>query len=185
MDTASSLEQPLWRARGGDRDAFETLLREHQSMVFSIAWNYLRNEAAAEELSQEVFLELFQRVASIESPAHLTFWLRKVTTHRCIDYARRRRNRPGIALEDVPEPSAPPAASDPFLSDVLNRLVSTLAEKPRMVVVLRFQEDLDPSEIAKVLDMPLNTVKSHLQRSLAVLKEKLERSKLEKARVRS
>jgi RNA polymerase sigma-70 factor (ECF subfamily) len=47
-----------------------------------------------------------------------------------------------------------------------------------MVVVLRFQEDLDPSEIAKVLDMPVNTVKSHLQRSLAVLKEKLERTRV-------
>jgi RNA polymerase sigma-70 factor (ECF subfamily) len=47
-----------------------------------------------------------------------------------------------------------------------------------MVVILRFQEDMDPSEIAGVLDMPLNTVKSHLQRSLAVLREKLERTKV-------
>jgi RNA polymerase sigma-70 factor, ECF subfamily len=178
MNTSGSSEQMLWKARGGDRDAFAALVREHQSMVFSIGWNYLRDEGAAEELGQEVFLELFQRIASIESAAHLTFWLRKVTTNRCIDYARRRKNRPGVALDDVPEPAASPALPDPFVSDALQKLTSSLPEKPRMVVLLRFQEDLDPSEIAKVLDMPVNTVKSHLQRSLAVLKEKLERTRV-------
>jgi RNA polymerase sigma-70 factor, ECF subfamily len=60
----------------------------------------------------------------------------------------------------------------------LRKLTAALPEKPRMVVLLRFQEDLDPSEIARVLDMPINTVKSHLQRSLAVLKEKLERTRV-------
>jgi RNA polymerase sigma-70 factor, ECF subfamily len=178
MSTSGNSEQTLWKARGGDRDAFAAVVREHQSMVFSIGWNYLRDEGAAEELGQEVFLELFQKIASIESPAHLTFWLRKVTTHRCIDYGRRRKNRPGIALNDVPEPSAPAAVPDPFLSDALQKLTASLPEKPRLVVLLRFQEDLDPTEIAKVLDMPVNTVKSHLQRSLAVLREKLERTRV-------
>lgn len=50
------LEQALWRCRGGDRDAFAVLVREHQAMVFSIAYNFLRNDAVAEELAQEVFL---------------------------------------------------------------------------------------------------------------------------------
>jgi RNA polymerase sigma-70 factor (ECF subfamily) len=178
MNTSGGMEQALWQARGGDREAFATLVREHQSMVFSIAWNYLHDEGAAEELGQEVFLELFQKIASIESPAHLTFWLRKITTHRCIDYGRRRKNRPGVALDDVPEPSAAAAMTDPFVSGALQKLTLSLPEKPRMVLLLRFQEDLDPSEIAKVLDMPVNTVKSHLQRSLAVLKEKLERTRV-------
>jgi RNA polymerase sigma-70 factor (ECF subfamily) len=178
MESGTAGEQILWRARGGNRDAFADLLREHQSMVFSIGWNYLRDEASAEELAQEVFLELFQKIASIESPAHLIFWLRKVMTHRCIDYTRRRKNRPGVALDDVPEPASFPSVPDPFVSVALRKLTAALPEKPRMVVLLRFQEDLDPSEIARVLDMPINTVKSHLQRSLAVLKEKLERTRV-------
>jgi RNA polymerase sigma-70 factor (ECF subfamily) len=177
MNTSDS-GQTLWSARGGDRDAFAALVREHQSMVFSIGWNYLRDEGAAEELAQEVFIELFQKIPSIESPAHLTFWLRKVMTHRCIDYARRRKNRPGVALDDIPEPSASPVMRDPLVAGTLQKLTASLPEKPRMVVLLRFQEDLDPSDIARVLDMPVNTVKSHLQRSLAVLKEKLERTRV-------
>jgi RNA polymerase sigma-70 factor, ECF subfamily len=172
------MAQVLSRARGGDREAFADLVREHQSMVFSVGWNYLRDQGTAEELAQEVFLELFQRLDSIESPAHLVFWLRKVTTHRCIDYARRRKNRPRIALDDAPEAAALPALPDPFVADALRRFTASLPEKPRMVVLLRFQEDLDPSEIARVLDMPVNTVKSHLQRSLAILKEKLERTRV-------
>ena len=110
MGAPGDIDEALRRGRGGDRDAFAILLREHQSMVFSIGWNYLRNEAAAEELAQEVFLELFQNIRSIESPAHLIFCLRKVMTHRCIDYSRRQRNRPSLALQEVPEPSATPTS---------------------------------------------------------------------------
>ena len=63
-----------------------------------------------------------------------------------------------------------------MLAETLRRLVETLPEKARMVVVLRYQEDLEPAEIAKVLEMPVNTVKSHLRRSLALLRDKLSRS---------
>jgi RNA polymerase sigma-70 factor (ECF subfamily) len=62
-----------------------------------------------------------------------------------------------------------------MLQETLRRLVASLPEAPRMVMVLRYQEDLDPLEIAETLSMPLGTVKSHLQRSLALLREKLER----------
>ena len=59
---------------------------------------------------------------------------------------------------------------------MLRRVVDTLPEKARLVVILRYQEDLDPGEIASVLDMPLNTVKSHLRRSLSSLRDKLSRT---------
>ena len=62
-----------------------------------------------------------------------------------------------------------------MLGAALRRLIASLPEAPRMVMILRYQEDLDPSEIAAILQMPVGTVKSHLQRSLALLREKLER----------
>jgi RNA polymerase sigma-70 factor (ECF subfamily) len=83
--------------------------------------------------------------------------------------------RPQVSLEEVPEPVARSTENDMLLSEALRKVVSTLPEKPRMVVILRYQEDLDPTEIAKVLGMPLNTVKSHLRRSLSLLREKLSR----------
>jgi RNA polymerase sigma-70 factor (ECF subfamily) len=62
---------------------------------------------------------------------------------------------------------------DPMLDALLRRLVAGLPPQPRIVVTLRFQEDMELSEIADVLDMPLNTVKSHLRRSMEALRRKL------------
>ncbi len=148
-------------------------------MVFSLAYHFLRNRAVAEELTQDVFLNLHRNIHRLESPSHVTFWLRRVTSNRCIDESRRRKLRPRLSLEEVPEPVALCAQKDPMLSARLQRMVASLPEKAKLVVLLRFQEDLDPSEIAAVLEMPVSTVKSHLHRSLAVLRGKLERSRTE------
>jgi RNA polymerase sigma-70 factor (ECF subfamily) len=110
-----------------------------------------------------------------QSPAHLVFWLRKVTGHRCIDVSRRHRAEVEQLNDDMPEPASPFREPDPLLSATLRRLVATLPEGPRMVLTLRYQEDLEPSEIAAILEMPVNTVKSHLRRSLQVLRGKVTR----------
>ena len=151
-------------------------MRANQSMVFSLAYHLLHDRAAAEEVAQEAFLALHRSLARIQSPEHAVFWLRKVAVQRAIDESRRRARRPQVAL-DGNEAAAAPANSlvDPLLNETLRRLVASLPEAPRSVMVLRYQEDLDPSEIAEMLDMPVSTVKSHLQRSLALLREKLER----------
>lgn len=154
---------------------FDDLVREHQAMVFSLAYHFLHDRGVAEEIAQEVFLSLHRNLGRVESAAHALFWLRQAAVRRSIDEARRRGRRPQVALEEVPEPRARTAGGDPMLGAVLRRLVASLPEAPRMVMVLRYQEDLDPPDIARVLDMPLATVKSHLHRSLVLLREKLER----------
>lgn len=154
---------------------FNELMRAHQAMVFSLALHFLRDRESAEEVAQEVFLSLHRNLSSIQSPAHAEFWLRKVTVQRAFDEGRRRKRRPQVALQDIAEPAAAARPEDPMLGETLRRLIATLAEAPRMVMILRYQEDLDPMEIAKLLDMPVATVKSHLQRSLALLRGKLER----------
>jgi RNA polymerase sigma-70 factor, ECF subfamily len=154
---------------------FRVLVRQHQAMVFSIALHFLRDRATSEEVAQEVFFSLHRNLHQIESPAHAAAWLRKVAVQRAIDEGRRRSRRPQVALEDVAEPAAGGKPGDPLLSDLLRKLVATLPEAPRMVMVLRYQEDLEPTEIAAALEMPVATVKSHLQRSLAMLRGKLAR----------
>jgi RNA polymerase sigma-70 factor (ECF subfamily) len=78
-------------------------------------------------------------------------------------------------MDDIPEPVGPTRSSDPLLSQRLQRLVASLPDRARMVVILRFQEELEYHEIAEVLEMPINTVKSNLQRALEVLRGKLSR----------
>jgi RNA polymerase sigma-70 factor, ECF subfamily len=154
---------------------FGELVREHQSMVFSVCWHFLHDRDQAEDVAQEVFLGLHRNMASIQSAAHAGNWLRKVAVQRAIDAGRRRVRRPQVALDDVAEPVAHTPVRDPMLRETLRRLIATLPETPRMVMVLRYQEDLDPAEIGQVMEMPVATVKSHLQRSLALLREKLTR----------
>jgi RNA polymerase sigma-70 factor (ECF subfamily) len=155
---------------------FTALVREHQAMVFSIAYHHLHDRAAAEEVAQDVFLQLFRHLGGMESPGHVANWLRRVASHRSIDYGRRRKLRPQVSIEDVREPAIPASSGDPLLSERLRQLVASLPEKARTVVVLRFQEELDPEEIAATMKIPLGTVKSQLQRSLAMLRQKLSRT---------
>jgi RNA polymerase sigma-70 factor (ECF subfamily) len=141
-------------------------------MVFSLAYHFLHDGSLAEDLAQEVFLQLYHNLSKIESPSHLLFWLRRVTCHRCIDWARRHHARPLFSLEEAGELLVPASSADPMLSRTLLRLVGSLPEKPRLILTLRFQEDLLPAEIAKILGMPVNSVKRQLQRSLTLLQEK-------------
>ena len=154
---------------------FDHLVREHRAMVFSLAYHFLHDRGLAEEVAQEVFLSLHKNLGRVESPVHAMYWLRQAAVRRAIDEMRRRQRRPQIALDEVPEPAAGTSKRDPMLGEVLRRLIAALPESPRMVMVLRYQEDLDPPEIAELLEMPIATVKSHLHRSLALLREKLAR----------
>jgi RNA polymerase sigma-70 factor (ECF subfamily) len=159
-------------------------MREHQSMVFSIARRIVHDPSLAEEVAQDVFFELYGQLPSLASQEHVVHWLRRVTVHRSIDEARRRRRRPqdhaavSFAEPGVAEPAAAQQRTDPWLAERLRQMIATLPIVPRTVVVLRYQEELMPEEIAAVLAMPVATVKSHLQRALKVLRAKMQQRPL-------
>src|SRR6476660_7732701 len=116
-----------------DPERFAELVREHQAMVFSMACRYLRNRSLAEEIAQDVFLQLYRKLPSLESPEHVLHWLRWVTAHRLIDHSRQQKRRPQSPLEDAPEPAVadPMSTADPLLSDMLRDLVAALPENAR------------------------------------------------------
>jgi RNA polymerase sigma-70 factor (ECF subfamily) len=151
---------------------FEDALRRHQTMVFGLAYHTLRNAALAEEVAQEVFLQLHRSLAGLESDAHVLLWLRRVTSHRCLDVMRSPSFRRQVSLESIPEPAHPESQADPLAARRLRALVAALPPTARLVVTLRYQEDLEPREIAEVLQLPLNTVKSRLQRALALMRSR-------------
>jgi RNA polymerase sigma-70 factor, ECF subfamily len=155
---------------------------EHQSMVFSIALRILNDRFLAEEAAQDVFLELYAKrdefeSSQFESEAHIVHWLRRCTVHRSIDRIRQRDRRPEVAMDatDLPEPPVDALPGDPLLSRQLRHLVAALPATQRAVIALRYQEDRTPEEIAELLAMPVATVKSHLRRTLSLLREKLTR----------
>jgi RNA polymerase sigma-70 factor (ECF subfamily) len=167
---ASSL---LEMAAAGNGEAFASLVRQHQSMVYGIAWNFTRNAAAAEDVAQEAFLQLYRNIGTIASEDHLVFWLRRVTSNLCVDLARRREHRL-VPIEAGTEPSVQPAHSDHLFARHVSDLIAAMPPMQRLVVTLRFQEELPVPEIAKLLEIPANTAKSHLRRALAFLRDRIE-----------
>lgn len=172
------------RCAGMLNSDFERVVRQHQSMVFSIAFNFFRNASIAEEIAQDVFLQLFENLGSVGPDAHEVAWLRRTTTHRCIDVLRRARTRHEVQVARLPSLAVADPDRDPLLDERLWLLVASLPEKQRAVIVLRYGEDMDPREIGEMLQMPVNTVWSHLQRATALLREKAGRALMGNGRER-
>lgn len=149
-------------------------------MVFSMALRILGDRSYAEEVAQDVFLELHGKLRELDSDDHVRYWLRRVTVHRSIDRYRKRERRPEVAMDWNEVPERPDESSqvlepDPLLTKQLQQLIGSLPAVPRSVLVMRYQEDMSPEEISAVLEMPVATVKSHLQRTLRLLREKAAR----------
>ena len=162
----------LARAESGDEAAFAELVREHQAMVYGIAFHSLRDASAAEDLAQEVFLQLYRNLSRIESPSHLIHWLRRVTANRCIDASRRGRKH--VPLDSAGPLHVASRERDILAQRKLEAIFGDLPVKQRVILTLRFQEELELPQIASTLSIPLNTVKSHLRRGLERLRRRLE-----------
>jgi RNA polymerase sigma-70 factor (ECF subfamily) len=169
---ADLLDEQLDRARAGERSALTLLVQAHQRSVYSLALRMLGTRDLAEDLTQEVFMQMNGNLRTIESNRHLGFWLRQVTTHRAIDQLRRRARVQMTSLDEEAQLFSTEEDPDPLLQRHLQALLAELSPPARAVLLLRYQEDLDPVEIARTLGMPLNTVKSHLKRSLESMREK-------------
>ncbi len=171
-----AIAKPMQFATAASRAAldFASLVHQHQAMVFSIALRFLRDRAAAEDLAQDVFLQLHSGLGMLESEDHAKFWLRRVTSHRCLDAVRRKQPQT-VPLEDSPEPAAEIPERDAMLEARLWQAVGSLPATQRMIVVLHYQQELTAEEIARTLTIPAPTVRSHLRRSLLLLREKLTR----------
>lgn len=157
---------------------FAEALNRHQGRVYSIALRILGESGAAEEVAQDVFLEFHRSLTRLKSEQHVTAWLRRVTCHRATDALRRRAVRGGTTQSEWDEnllPESPPVSPSPLMNRI-ERLLFSLSPEQRTVIVLRYQEDMEPEDIAIELAMPLATVRSHLQRGLQLLRSKAERT---------
>ncbi len=162
-----------------DPQHFRSLVETHQRMVFSLALRVTGEHGTAEEVAQDAFLELHRTLSGpapkLESEDHIRFWLRRVTVHRATDALRRRRVRPEAAADEFLDDQAVEEATPELNAAVvrlLEELLRSLPESQRVAIVLRYQEEMSPEEIATLLGQPVNTVKSNLQRGLQLLRKK-------------
>lgn len=157
-------------ASAGDRPAFEELVRRHQSWIRRLLRSLCRNAALADDLAQETFLQTWVHLRSLRTPGAFTGWLRKLA----INSWRQHLRRVGAAgkFDEVEEGHA---ASRPAATENLdlNSALDSLAPNVRLCIVLSYQEGMSHGEIAAVTQFPLGTIKSHIARGTARLRELL------------
>jgi len=179
----------IQRCQAGDAEAFATLFHQYQRLVYQTAYLLLGDAQAAEDALQEVFVKVHRSLATFDpAKGAFTTWLRRITVNHCLNVRRRRAIWPlsppdrSVLVEDRPSFLPEELALSREQAAAVWQAVQRLSPKLRVVVILRYYEELPYQEIAQVLDVPLGTVKWRLHEALQVLRAELESEALRKER---
>ena len=172
-------EQIIEACREGDRDAFRLLFERHKDRVYSIALYFFGgDDAMAGDVTQQVFLKLFDKIGQFQGHAEFTTWLYRLVTNACVDEQRKRKRF--LSFGDAFAMSEPHAgtreddrAARAEVAAAVKRAVVTLSPKLRVVMLLKYFEELSYDEIAGVLGCSKGTVASRLNRGHKILARKL------------
>lgn len=168
----------------GDGPSWEELVRRHTRRVFNLCYRFTGNSAAAEDLSQEVFIRVYRTLPSYQSAqGAFTTWLTSVTRNLLVDHYRRtRRDRLTDSIDAMPQfEERPSSARTPDsaaqvneLSQQIQQALAKLSPELREAVILRDLQGLEYAEIRAVLQVPEGTVKSRINRGRIELARVLE-----------
>jgi RNA polymerase sigma-70 factor (ECF subfamily) len=162
----------------GDREAFRLLFEAYKDRVFSIACYSLGNEAAADDVTQQIFVKLFTRIGQFRGDSEFTTWLYRLVINSCLD--ERRKQRRFLPVEEVAPMSKAIYRKPPEtryerreIADTVKEAIGELKPKMRLPIMLKYIEGFSYEEIAKVLGCSKGTVASRLNRAHKALAKKL------------
>ena len=182
--------EAIERAKQGDEEAFEVLYHLHKRRVYSLCLRMTANTAAAEDLTQEAFLQLFRKIATFRGESAFSTWLHRMAVNVVLMQLRK-KGLPLVSLEETMEteeesPKKEPGAEDIRLAGSLNRLqleqaIGDLPPGYRMVFLLHDVEGYEHNEIAEMVGCSIGNSKSQLHKARMKLRELLKTSRAEKA----
>ncbi|HEV2687197.1 MAG TPA: sigma-70 family RNA polymerase sigma factor [Bryobacteraceae bacterium] len=147
---------------GQYRQAFELLMPRYQHKVFRLAYSMLGNRALAEETTQDIFIRIWKALAGYRGQSSLSTWIYSVARNTCLT-ALKRNAASLLPLEAIRVDSRVGGSSEHGID--WQRLLSQLPEKYRQVLVLFYMQDKSYDEVARLLDLPMGTVKTNLHRA--------------------
>jgi len=166
------------RIRAGDESAFDTVFRSHYAHLVRMAESVVRERALAEEVAQEVMLELWRRRETLQIEQSFRAYLLRSTRNRALNHVRHQRVVAREAAIAAIDPPTAPSAEDQMLCTELEQAVreaiDELPERSRVVFQLSRDHGLKYAEIAVALDISEKTVEKRMGQALAELREKLE-----------
>ena len=179
----------MLRVKQGDGAAFTTLVEKYKQPVLNLAYRTLRDATEAEDLAQNVFVQVYKSAARYQPSAKFSTWLFTIARNLCLNEIRRRSRHPAESLdqtrdgtddqplhqiEDRRETSPPDQLLRGELERKVDEVLAALPENQRTALLLCRQEELSYEEIASVLDCSLSATKSLIHRARETLKQKLK-----------
>jgi len=172
------------RIRKGDQRAFAELVDRYKVMVFNMAYRILRHREEAEDIAQEAFVHVYHALKNFRGEAKFSTWLYRIVYNLCLSHLARRDGQKTVSWERLEtegfEGDLPPAQEDPEqilaakdFNQRVRALVATLPPHYRAVLTLYHLQGFSYREIAEITGMPMGTVKTHLFRAKALLREKV------------
>jgi len=179
----------MLRVKKGDRDAFARLVEKYQQPVMNFVHRTLHDEIEAEDVAQNVFLQVYKSAPRYERTAKFSTWLFTIARNLCLNEIRRRSRHPAESLdathpesedqplrqfEDKKSFSPPETLLHGELEEKIAQALADLPENQRTALLLCRQDELSYEEIAEVLDCSLSATKSLIHRGRETLKQKLK-----------
>jgi RNA polymerase sigma-70 factor (ECF subfamily) len=186
VDASDTDEELVRRFRDGSADSFELLVQRHGGRVYNLCLRILGDPDEAADASQDTFLAVLRKLGTFRGDSAFTTWLHRVAVNACYDSLRGKRRRPLLQIvrdedDERSETSLPaPDHADQVVFDVdVARALLEVPEEFRVVLVMAEVQDLPYEEIARVLEIPVGTVKSRVFRGRAALGRALGTSRRE------
>jgi len=188
MGAAAALDydaELMLRVKDGDGTSFALLLEKYRASVTHFLYRMVQEQAVSEELAQEVFLRVYRSRETYEPTAKFTTWLFRIATHLALNWLRDQKNERGQERLDESTGDAPtrevadraPSVEQSMVRQVkveeVRRAVAALPEKQRAAVLMHKYQEMDYSQIAKVLSCSESAVKSLLFRAYETLRLRL------------
>ena len=155
----------------GDSEAFETLVRRYQNTAWRIAYQYAGNHADAEEIAQDAFLRVLAAAPRYRPDAKFSTFLYRIVVNLCIDHSRKRRPETTADVPERPgnEPTGTTVQEKKDREEMIQKALDALNEQQRLIIVLRYYEELPLAEIADTM----NTSRKGIERRLARARRQL------------
>jgi len=177
-DSQDPIDARVIRAcQEGDREAFRQLFEAYKDRVFSIACYSLGNQAAADDVTQQIFVKLFTRIGQFRGDSEFTTWLYRLVINSCLD--ERRKQKRFLPVEEFPMSKAIYKKSPETgyerreIAGSVREAIGGLKPKMRLPIILKYIEGLSYEEIAGVLGCSKGTVASRLNRAHKALAKRL------------
>lgn len=167
--------------REGNTNAFRFLVDKHKNLVWHLVLRLINRREDAEDLCQDIFIRVFKDIGKFRGESKLSTWIGTIAYHTCIDYLRKRGREKlfptddmgKVSLGKMVEEKVPGNVDKLYVKQIVHKIIEEMPVHYRTVITLYHLEDMSYKEIGQITGMPEGTVKSYLNRSRQILRDRV------------